>query len=134
LYNTVFIDGIRFGNEDGSQQNKTHDGCLLYRKSNSTGILVGFLRCIFDSPTTKNCFFIIEKISILSDADELEIDDQKFRCTNVMFGKVKKPTCYHMIRPSNVLEKLAFRPYSLQSSNLRFDYVFFRYPNFRTST
>ncbi|CAF3322533.1 unnamed protein product [Rotaria sp. Silwood2] len=78
--------------------------------------------------------FMIQQVSITSHADELIIGDQNFRCTNVMFGSVTIPAAYDLVRSSNVIEKLAFQREHLQSTAKKQSYVFFRYPNFRTST
>ncbi|CAF1449042.1 unnamed protein product [Rotaria sordida] len=96
--------------------------------------VVGFVKCIVKLMINNDILFMIQQVSITLYAEELIIGDQKFQCPNVMIGHVKTPSVYHIIRTSNVIEKLAFQREHLQPKSRNTSYLFFRYPNFRTST
>ena len=134
IYNTVFINNIRFSSATGTFENKINDGCILYKMSNSMSLFIGFLSCIVQLIVNKDILFFIRQVSVTADADEMVIGDQKLRCNNVMFGNIRKPTVYHMIRASNVIEKLGFQYEHSQLKSTNPSYVFFRYPNLHTST
>ena len=72
--------------------------------NDSRNVFVGFLNCIVQLKINNDMLFIMKQVSIRSHADQIVIDDQRFRCKNVMFGNITKPIVYHMIRTSNVIE------------------------------
>ncbi len=100
----------------------------------SSNFRIGFLNYIIQLTNTNDIFFIVKQVSIRKYADQIVIGDQTIRCNNIMFGNITKPVIYHMIRTSNVVEKLAFQCENPQSNPINHSYVFFRYPNFRTNT
>ncbi|CAF3857779.1 unnamed protein product [Rotaria sp. Silwood1] len=134
IYNTAFINNIRFSNKVDAFNNTINDSCLLYKMSASRNLFVGFLNCIVQLKVNNDVLFIIKQVSITSHADQMVIDGQILRCNNVMFGKITKPIVYHMIRTSNIIEKLGFQYENSQSNATNPSYIFFRYPNFRTNT
>lgn len=134
LYNTAFINNIRFSNEAYTKNKCVNDSCILYKMSNSPIYSVGFLKCIVQLSANNCVLFLVQQVSIQSYADELKIGNRNYRCNNVMYGNATLPTTYHLIRSSNIIEKLAFQPESSQSKTGTMPYFFFRYPNFRTST
>ena len=71
--------------------------------NDSRNLFVGFLNCIVQLTINNDMLFIMKQVSIRSHADQIVIDDQRFRCKNAMFGNITKRIVYHMIRTSNVI-------------------------------
>lgn len=131
LYNTAFIDNIRFSNEVFIKNKCINDNCILYQMTNSTDYDVGFLKCIVQLNINNSVLFLVRKVSIQSYGDELKIGDQNYYCSNIMYGDVTIPITYHLIRASNVFEKLAFQPEPFQSESETMSYIFFDTLTFR---
>jgi hypothetical protein len=69
-------------------------------------------------------------VKIISTVDTLKIEERTFSCHNILKGVVVSDSTA-MIQPSQISQKLAFRPISNDDSSLSKTFFFFRYPNLK---
>ncbi len=73
---------------------------------------------------------LLHKVKITSTVDTLDIQGQTFHCYNILKGVVVSDSTA-IIQPSQISQKLAFRPTSNDDSSLSKTFFFFRYPNLK---
>jgi hypothetical protein len=72
-------------------------------------------------------------VKIISSADTLEIQGRNLLCKNILKGVVvPDSTC--VIQPSQISQKLAFRPMSNDDPSVSKSFVFCQYPNLKECT
>ena len=126
LYKTLFLNDIRFSADDFNTLRRSNDACVLY-KSSSSQYSIGFIICIGHLLDNNEIYLLVNETKISSSADTLTIRDRTFRCTNIMQGTVL-PDSKTIIKPSHIIQKLAFRPVYDKNANA---FIFFQYPNLK---
>jgi hypothetical protein len=129
LYKTLFLNNLRFSADDFTTIRHSNDGCVLY-ESRKNQYSVGFILCIGHLVDTNEIYLLLKKVNISSTADTLNIRGRTFKCTNIMEGTVL-PDSNVMIKPSSVIQKLAFRPNHDITQTRSNTFVFFQYPNLK---
>jgi hypothetical protein len=129
FYKTLFIKDLRFSADDFTILRRSNDACILYKSKNNS-CSIGFILCIVHSIDKNEVYLFFKKVKIISTADTVHIQGKDFICNNVLKGVVVAGSTT-IIQPSQIIQKLAFRPAlndDLQVSNT---FLFFRYPNLK---
>lgn len=132
FYKTLFADGVRFNAHDVSTFHRSSDACVLY-KSTRDIFSIGFVECIAHIHDSNDICLVLMKTEISSTADTLNIKRRVFHCTNVLTGSILLLSSV-IIRPSQIVRKLAFRRESSSTASVSNTFLFFQYPNVQEST
>ncbi|CAF3982771.1 unnamed protein product [Rotaria sp. Silwood1] len=129
FYKTLFLDRLRFSADDFTVPRHSNDACILYQtKKNYNSI--GFILFIIHFIDKNEIYLFLNKVKLISTADTVDIQGRNFRCNNILKGVVV-PDSTTIIQPSQILQKLAFRPISNDDPTASKAFVFCRYPNLR---
>ena len=129
FYKTLFLDRLRFSADDFTILRHSNDACILYKtKKNCNSI--GFILYIVYFIDKNEIYLFLNKVKIISTADTLDIQGRNFKCNNILKGVVV-PDSTTIIQPSQISQKLAFRPISNDDPSLPKTFVFCRYPNLK---
>ena len=132
LYKTLFLNNLRFSADDFYMIQPTNDACVLY-KSRANQCKIGFILCIGHLIDKNEIYFLLNQVNITSAADTLNLQKKVFKCNNIMQGTIL-PDSTVIIDPSDVIQKLVFRPsYNLTQSRSN-TFIFFQYPNVMESS
>jgi hypothetical protein len=132
FYKTLFTDGVRFNAHDVSTFHRSSDACVFY-ESTTNIFSIGFVKCIAHIHDSNDICIVLMKTEIFSTADTLDIKRRVFRCTNVLTGSILLSSSV-IIRPSQIVRKLAFRRCSNNTASVSNTFLFFQYPNVQEST
>ena len=132
FYNTLFVDGIRFNAYDMTMFHRSSDACVLYESTKDI-YSIGFVECPAHAHDSNEICLVLMKVEISSTADTLDSNRRIFRCNNVLRGSILLSSPVS-IRPSQIVQKLAFRLSSGNNASTSNTYVFFQYPNVKEST
>jgi hypothetical protein len=129
---TLFINDLRFSADDFTVLRRSNDACILY-KSKNISYSIGFILCIVHSIDKNDVYLLLNKVKIVSTADAVHIQGRDFTCNNVLKGVVVADSTT-IIRPSQITQKLAFRPVLNDDLTVSNSFLFFRYPNLKESS
>ena len=129
FYKTLFVDDLRFSADDFTILRRSNDACILY-KSRKNSHSIGFILCVVHFIDKNEIHLLLNKIKIISPADTLDISGENFVCNNVLKGVVVLDSVV-LIQPSQINQKLAFRPTFDNNPSVAKTYVFYRYPNLK---
>ncbi len=132
LYRTMFLDDVRFNSHDFTSFQRSSDACLLY-ESTEDNYSIGFVQCVAHLIDANEICLILTEVLVSSTADTLNVNGHTLRCNNILMGSIN-PSSTLMIRPSQIIHKLAFRPYSNNTRSQQDTFIFFQYPNVKECT
>jgi hypothetical protein len=129
FYKTLFIDDLRFSADDFTILRRSNDACILYRSKNNS-YSIGFILYIVHSIDKNEVYLLLNKVKLISTADTVDIQGRTFTCNNIIKG-VAVADSSTIILPSQIIQKLAFRPVFNDNLPVSNTFVFFRYPNLK---
>ena len=129
FYKTLFIDDQRFSGNDFKTLRRSNDACILYESKNKS-YSIGFILCIIHSIDKNEIYFLLNKVKIISTGDTVDIHPRNFTCNNILKGVVVSGSTI-IIQPSQITQKLAFRPLFNDDPSVSNTFVFYQYPNLR---
>jgi hypothetical protein len=127
FYKTFFINDLRFSADDFTVLRRSNDACILY-KSKNISYSIGFILCIVHSIDKNDVHVLLNKVTIVSTADTVHIQGRDFTCNNILKGVVVADSTT-IILPSQITQKLAFRPLLNDDLPVSNSFLFFRSPN-----
>lgn len=129
FYKTLFIDRLRFSADDFTTLRRSNDACILY-KSKKNSHAIGFILCVLHFFDKNEIYLLLNKVKITSTADTLDIHGKIFQCDNILQGFAAVDSTV-LIQPSQISQKLAFRPTLNDDPSVSNTFVFCKYPNLK---
>ena len=132
MYKTLFLNDLRFSAEDFTTIRCSNDACVLYelRKNQSS---IDFILCIDHVVDKNEIYLLLNKVSVPSTANALNIRGRTLKCSNIMQGTIVSESII-ITNASHIIQKLAFRLDHGKTETESNTFAFFQYSNIKESS